>query len=70
MKATLAIGLILIGLITLLGVYPSIKSVIDGTDTSNFGTLLSAYVGNLWWIAIVLAMVAVGSAWWIIKGRG
>jgi len=69
MKVAFVIGLIIIGLVVFAGVYPAIKAAIDSADTTGFDTLLAAYVGNLWWIAILLGLVAVVSAWWLYQKR-
>ena len=69
MKVAFVIGLIIIGLIVFAGTYPAMKAAIDSADTTGFGTLLTAYVGNLWWIAILLGIVAVVSAWWLYQKR-
>lgn len=69
MKIAFVLGLIAIGLVVFAGIYPAIKDVLDSTDTTSFGTLLATYVGNLWWIAILLGIVAVISAWWLMQKR-
>lgn len=64
MKYAVIVGMIVIGVWVLMGAYPAFKGVLDGVDTSGFGTLLVAYVGNMWWIMLVLGVVAVVSIWW------
>ena len=67
MKIAFVLGMVVVGLIVLFGIYPSIKSVLDGVSTTGFGTLLSTYVGNLWWIAIILGVIGAVSAWWLYQ---
>ena len=69
MKVAFVVGLIAIGLVVFVAIYPSMKDVLDSTDTSSFGTLLATYVGNLWWILILLGIVAVISAWWLYQKK-
>jgi hypothetical protein len=69
MKVAFVIGLIVIALIVFVGIYPAIKDVLDSASTEGFSTLLAAYVGNLWWIAIILGVLAAASAWWMMQKR-
>ena len=69
MKVAFVLGLVVIGLIVFVGIYPAIKDVLDSTSTAGFGTLLATYVGNLWWIAIILGVLAAASAWWMFQKR-
>jgi len=63
----LAIAFVVIGLVVFLGIYPAFKEILDATDTTGYGTVLAAFVDNMWWIAAILGVVAAASAWWILR---
>lgn len=69
MKVVVIVGMIIIGLWVFMGIYPSFKSILDGVDVSGFGTVLAAYVGNMWWIAIILGLLGVVSIWWMWSAK-
>ena len=68
MKFVFIIALIIMGLWLLLAIYPSFKEPLDAAtganETANYSLLLATYVGNLWWIMILLGILAAVSAWW------
>ena len=64
MKFVFVLALIIMGLWVLLAIYPSFNAVLDEANTTGYEPLLASYVGNLWWIMILLGLVAAVSAWW------
>lgn len=68
MKWVVIVGMIIMGVWVLMGTYPAFKEVLDGVDTAGFGPLLTAFVGQLWWVMLLLGIVGVVSIWWLHKG--
>lgn len=67
MKMVFAIAMVLICFWIFLGIFPAFNALIIGTDTTGYPSLLAAFVGNLWWIAIILGIMACASAYWLYQ---
>ena len=67
MKMVFALAMVLMAFWVFMGILPGFNAVLTATDTTGYPSLLAAFVGNLWWIAIVLGVVACASAWWLYQ---